>query len=98
MDIIVIAVVIISLSVYGALHLLRFAVAREKAYGREIVDYTYDYGTTVWEMAERHCPDTLSVREMAREIERVNGIKNHIVYEGAMYKIPVFDKEREGKR
>lgn len=60
---------------------------------REIVDYTYDMGNTVWEIAQANCPDGMDIREFAREIERVNGIENHVVYGGVVYKVPVYKEK-----
>ena len=62
-----------------------------KANQREIVGYTYDSGSTVWEMAERNCPYGMDIRLFVREIEEVNGIENSTVYENHVYKIPVYE-------
>ena len=56
-----------------------------------VVGYTYDTGNTVWEMASRCCPDGMDMQEVAREIERVNGIENSVVYDYMQYKVPVYE-------
>lgn len=61
----------------------------------EIIGYRYDSGDTVWEMASRHCPNNMDIREFVREIEEVNGIENAIVYKGRNYKIPVYKTESD---
>lgn len=67
--------------------LMLFAKANEP----RIVGYTYDTGSTVWEMATRCCPNGLDAQEVAREIERLNGIENSVVYESVQYKVPIYE-------
>lgn len=62
---------------------------------REAVGYIYDTGNTVWEMAERHCPDDMDIRDFTREIAKANEIDNSIVCKGCSYKIPVYEIESE---
>lgn len=73
-----------------ALTLLAIRVGKANGNQTEIVGYIYDSGTTVWSMAERHCPDGMDVRSFAREIERVNNLQNSTVYAHEVYKIPVY--------
>ena len=61
----------------------------------EMVGYTYDTGSTVWDMAVRHCPKDMDIRVFVDEIEKANDIKNSVVYEGSYYKIPIFKRESE---
>lgn len=61
----------------------------------KIVGYTYDTGNTVWEMAKRHCPDNMDIRDFMREIEKANDIKDSTVYANYGYKIPVYEAESE---
>lgn len=61
----------------------------------KVVGYTHDSGSTVWEMAKKHCPDNMDVRDVMREIEKVNGIENSVVYEYQTYKIPVYEVESD---
>lgn len=61
----------------------------------KIVGYIHDSGSTVWEMAQKHCPEDMDVRDFAREIERANGIKNSTVYEHCTYKIPVYESKSD---
>lgn len=56
----------------------------------KIIGYTYDSGNTVWEMAQRCCPNNMDIREVVREIERVNKIKNSIIYDSKSYKVPIY--------
>lgn len=61
----------------------------------KIVGYTYDSGSTVWEMAKKHCPDGMDIRHFVSEIEKANGIEDGVVYGNRTYKIPVYEKESE---
>ena len=58
---------------------------------REVIGYTYDSGSTIWEIAERHCPDDMDIREFVSEIKKANGIENSIAYKGNPCKIPVYE-------
>ena len=60
---------------------------------KEIAGYVYDSGTSVWDLAERHCPDDMHIQDFVREIEKANGIEDAIVYVNCYYKIPVFRVE-----
>lgn len=62
-----------------------------KANEPRIVGYTYDTGSTVWEMASRCCPEGIDMQSVAREIEKLNGIEDSIVYESVQYKVPIYD-------
>ena len=82
------------LLILACLVVLAITVAA-KGNEREIVGYTYDTGSTVWDMASRHCPDDMDIREFIYEIEKANDIKNSVVYEGSYYKIPIFQTESD---
>ena len=61
-------------------------------YGKpKLMGYTYDSGNTVWEMAEKYCPENMDIRELIAEIESLNGIKNSTVYADSVYKIPIYE-------
>lgn len=57
----------------------------------KIIGYTYDTGSTVWEMAQKHCPDGMDIRDVVREIEKINGIENATVYDYISYQIPIYE-------
>ena len=61
----------------------------------KVVGYTYASGNTVWEMAEKHCPEGMDVRYFAKEIAKINELENNVVYEHYAYKIPVYESESE---
>lgn len=77
----VIAVVVITVSAKGK--------------PREVVGYIQDSGSTLWEMAERHCPNDMDIRDFIKEIKKANGMKDSVVYKGCSYKIPVYEKEND---
>ena len=62
---------------------------------KEIAGYVYDSGTSVWDLAERHCPDDMHIQDFVREIEKANDIEDAIVYVNCYYKIPVFKTESD---
>lgn len=62
---------------------------------RGAVGYTYDTASTLWEMGEKHCPNDMDIRDFVSEIAKVNGIEDSVVYEDCLYKIPVYEIERE---
>ena len=59
---------------------------------REVVGYVYDTGNTIWEMAERHCPNDMDIRDFMSEIRNANEIEDYVVYKDCAYKIPVYEK------
>ena len=61
----------------------------------EVIGYIYDSGSTIWEIAERHCPDDMDVREFVSEIKEANGIDNSIAYKGTPCKIPVYEAKAD---
>ena len=61
----------------------------------DIVGYTYDSGYTLWEMAERHCPNDMDIREFIWEIKKANEMENSVVYANQFYKIPVYETESD---
>ena len=56
-----------------------------------IVGYTYDTGSTVWEMAARCCPERMDTQEVVKEIEKLNGITDSVVCDGMEYKVPIYE-------
>lgn len=64
-----------------------------------IVGYTYSTGSTVWELAEKCCPDGMDIRDVVSEIEKINGIENAVVYDYVSYQIPIYENSaREIKK
>ena len=61
----------------------------------EPTGYTYDTGKTIWEMAERHCPDDMDIRDFVTEIKKANDMYDSVVHKGYSYKIPVYKTESE---
>ena len=66
-----------------------------KGNSREVVGWKYDKGNTVWEMAQRNCPDDMTIRDFSKEIEKANDIKNGVIYKNWTYKIPVYETESD---
>ena len=62
---------------------------------REVIGYTYDSGNTLWEMAEKHCPEDMDIRDFISEIRNANGMENSVVYRDCLYKIPVYETESD---
>lgn len=71
-----------------ALSLLLAGLAEKKEC--RIIGYTYDSGSTVWELAQRCCPDHMDIRDVVEEIETINGIENSAIYANRLYQIPVY--------
>lgn len=61
----------------------------------KIVGYTYDTGSTLWDIAKEHCPDDMDVRDVIREIRKVNGIEGSVIYQNWLYKVPVYETESD---
>ena len=63
-----------------------------KANKPEVIDYTYDKGNTLWEIATRHCPNEININDFIREIEELNGIENYKIYDNVFYKVPIYEQ------
>ena len=63
----------------------------------KVVGYVYDSGSTVWEMAKRHCPKGMDMQDFVSEIEKANGIEDSVIHENWAYKIPVYETELKGE-
>lgn len=85
----------LALTIFAITILIIMLTSFVKGNAPKIIGYTYASGNTVWEMAEKHCPKGMDVRYFAGEIERVNELKNSVVYEHYVYKIPVYESESE---
>ena len=70
-------------------------VVSAKGKSREAVGYIQDSGSTLWEIAERHCPNDMDIREFISEIKKANGMEDSVIYEGCLYKIPVYETESD---
>lgn len=77
-----------------ALIIIAIGVMYNQKSESEIVGYTYDSGNTVWELAEKHCPSDIDIREVMDEIEKVNDIQNSTIYRHMSYKVPVYQIKR----
>ena len=85
----------LTVCVFAGLMMIVMLSAFAKGNPPKVVGYTYDSGNTVWEMATKHCPDGMKIRDFAKEIAKVNGIENNVVYANCSYKIPVYESESE---
>ena len=66
-----------------------------KGKSREVVGYIRDSASTLWEMAERHCPNDMDIRDFISEIKKANGMEDSVVYKERSYKIPVYETESD---
>lgn len=83
------------LVVFAILMMVVMISAFAKGSQQKVVSYTYDTGNTLWDMAEKHCPDNMDVRDFVREIKKANEMTNSVVYENRLYKIPVYETESD---
>lgn len=57
----------------------------------KIIGYTYDTGNTIWEIAQRHCPSEMDVRNVVYEIKKANEIDDGIIQPNTLYQVPVYE-------
>ncbi len=55
-----------------------------------IACYEYDRCTSLWDLAVRHCPETVDKRNFIREVKELNRLNDSTVYEGRLYQYPVY--------
>lgn len=56
-----------------------------------ITCYEYDRCTSLWDLAERHCPNTVDKRKFIRDCKKLNAMDSDIVYENRLYQYPVYE-------
>lgn len=54
------------------------------------VGYDYVSGTSLWEIAKEHCPDSMDKRDYIAEVMKLNGMENCTVYANRLYQVPVY--------
>lgn len=58
------------------------------------VRYEYDRCQSLWDLAERHCPESVDKRDFIEEVRKINGIEGSVVYAGREYQYPVYEHMR----
>ena len=75
-----ILVLIISLFLYGGICQKHTAVA-----------FGYDTCTTLWDLADKHCPNGMDKRDFIDEVKRINAMPDYKVYTNRLYQYPVYE-------
>ena len=52
--------------------------------------YDYDTCTTLWGLAEKHCPESVDKRDFIEEVKRLNAMPDYIVYPERLYQYPIY--------
>ena len=58
----------------------------------QVSGYEYDTASTLWELSERYCPDSMDKRKYIDEIMQLNNMSDSTVYAHKMYMVPVYEK------
>ena len=78
---IAILILIVSLFLYGGIIPKHNAVA-----------YGYETCSQLWDIAERHCPDTMDKWDYIEEVRKLNGMSDYKVYSGRIYQYPIYEQ------
>ena len=77
---IVIFILIVSLFLYGGVFTKHTAVA-----------FGYDTCLNLWDLADKHCPNSVDKRDFIEAVVKLNGIKNYTIYAGREYQYPIYE-------
>lgn len=77
------------LAIFAAVILLCGLAHKPKVSG-----YEYDSATTLWELSERYCPDSMDKRKYIDEVMRLNNMSDSTVYAHRLYLVPIYEKSR----
>ena len=54
--------------------------------------YEYDTCSTLWELAERYCPEDMDKRDFINEVMALNAMVNETVYRNRLYMVPIYER------
>lgn len=57
----------------------------------EVKAYEYQTCRTLWELADRHCPDEMDKREYVAEVMELNAMESCTVEPSRLYMVPVYE-------
>ena len=80
--VIAILILIVSLFLYGGIFTKHKAVA-----------FGYDSCNTLWDLAERHCPEKVDKRDFIEEVVKLNSMNGYTVYSERLYQYPIYEVE-----
>ena len=78
---IAIFILIVSLFLYGGVFTKHTAVA-----------FGYDTCNTLWDLADRHCPNSMDKRDFIEEVKRLNNMHDYKVYSEQLYQYPIYEE------
>lgn len=54
--------------------------------------YEYDTCRTLWDLAERYCPEDMDKQTFIYEVMELNAMTNATVYGNRLYMVPIYEK------
>ena len=63
--------------------------------GNGVEAYDYDTCMTLWDLADKHCPESIDKRDFIEEVRQINGMADYKVYADRLYQYPVYKKNNE---
>lgn len=74
-----------------AIILIAFLIAGNR---HKVIGYEYDSCNTLWDLAERHCPEEIDKRDFIEEVKKLNAMKDYKVYSERLYQYPIYEVEK----
>ncbi len=81
---IAILILIVSFLLYGAVHPKH-----------TVASFGYDSCLNLWDLADKHCPNSVDKRDFIEDVVKLNNMKGYTVYPERVYQYPIYE---EGKR
>lgn len=58
----------------------------------KVTAYEYDTCNTLWDLADRHCPNSMDKHDFIEEVKRLNNMNDYKVYPERLYQYPIYER------
>ena len=55
-----------------------------------VTAYGYDTCTTLWDLADKYCPNSMDKRDFIEKVRHLNAMSDYKVYANRLYQYPVY--------
>lgn len=60
----------------------------------KVTAYGYDTCNTLWDLADKHCPNSMDKRDFIEEVKRLNNMHDYKVYSERLYQYPIYEEAK----
>ena len=58
------------------------------------VAYGYETCEKLWDLADRHCPNSMDKRDFIEEVKKLNNMHDYKVYSERLYQYPIYEEAK----